>query len=194
MTGASSSPSTSRIGGSSGAGTAGGGSGATWSSAKTAASLKNVRGRWSGSAPFCCHRLELLTRGWAWRPDPDRRFATADAIAQPEPSLESGDPGGRRPLHRDQQLVAERVTVKAGAGSKPRLPTLGAAQPFDGVTGVLAITLATLGALLVGELPSLFDGHPSALLSWGPAGCGADPRPQGARQGATIGRGRPRSR
>ena len=138
--------------------------------------------------------LELLARGWAWRPDPDRRLATAHAVAQLEPGLESGDPRGRRPLHRDQQLVAERVAVKAGAGGEPRLPTLGAAQPFDGLTGVLAITLATLGALLVGELSSLLDGHPSALLSWGPAGCGADPRPQGARQGATIGRGRPRSR
>jgi hypothetical protein len=44
-------------------GMTGGGSGGSWLSAKTGVSLKNVRGRWSGSAPFRCHRSSCLREG-----------------------------------------------------------------------------------------------------------------------------------
>ncbi|MGO9791578.1 MAG: WD40/YVTN/BNR-like repeat-containing protein [Solirubrobacteraceae bacterium] len=64
------------------------------------------------------------------------------------------------PAPQDNRAVA----VEGGPGGEPRPPTLGAAQPFDGLAGVLAIALASLGALLVGEMFAVVDGHASALL------------------------------
>src|ERR1035438_4954215 len=79
----------------------------------------------------------------------------------------SSTDGARSPAVDDATPSDKRgVAVEGGTSGEPRLPTLGAAQPFDGLTGVLAITFATPGALFVSELPPLLDGHPSALLSF----------------------------
>src|SRR5450755_4535770 len=162
---------------------------------KPAAIHSSIRS-WRRSASSSCCSWSQTTSLIASLTSDRAYFTEAGPASRVRTAPRSGSPfrhglRGRRPLHRNQQLVAERVAVEGGTGDEPRPPTLRAAQPLYGLTGVLAIPLATLSALLVGELPPLLDGHLSVLLSWGPAGCGADPRPQGARQGATIGRGRP---
>jgi hypothetical protein len=60
-------------------------------------------------------------------------------------------------LQADEQLVAQRVAPQggAGAGLEPSLPPVAGAQLRDGLLGQLAVGAPPVGALPVGEPPTV---------------------------------------
>jgi hypothetical protein len=89
--------------------------------------------------------------------DPQRLLAAANAVAERQPGLEAGDARGVGILHRQEELISERVGVEMPARGQPALPALGAAQLLDGLLDERAVGGAALLALGLGQLGAL--GH-----------------------------------